>query len=69
MKIDYPKGEEGNLVRYQVTREREDANEYKITLTVPNQVSHSFEATVNLFHALAKKSKVLKLQFKADEYE
>jgi hypothetical protein len=36
VKLDYDSSDEGKLIKHQVTREREDHNEYKLTLTVPN---------------------------------
>ena len=69
IKIDYTNADDGNLVLHQVTRESENSNEYKLTLTIPNQVSHSFEADVIMTHPYAKKSKMLHLVFAADETE
>jgi hypothetical protein len=69
VEFEYAQPEEGHLVKYQVTREREDSNEYKLTLTIPNQVSHSFSVDVFLSHPYAKKKQVFHVQFAADEFE
>jgi hypothetical protein len=50
-----------------VEREREDKNEYKLTLTVLNHVTHSFDARVVLSHPFMKLPKILYLSFTADE--
>lgn len=69
VKLDYESNDESKLIKHQVTRDREDHNEYKLTLTVPNQVSHSFDAKVTLTHPYAKKPKILKVKFSAEETE
>lgn len=69
VKFEYDSSEEGSLIKHQVTREREDQNEYKLTLTIPNQVSHNFEAKVILSHPFAKEAKTLSLLFTADDIE
>lgn len=48
-------------------REREDQNEYRLTLTIPNQVSHSFDTKVKISHPYAKQPLILYLHFSSEE--
>lgn len=50
-----------------MTRNDVNSNEYTLTVTIPVQVSHDFEATLLLQHPYAKKDTRLLLQFTAQE--
>ena len=58
--------EEAQLVKHQLSRADPNSNEYSLTVQVPNQVSHSFDANVVLDHVHARRKKVLRLSFTAE---
>ena len=58
--------EDGQLVLHSVSPVDGQTNEYKLTLQVPAQVSHSFDAVVSLTHSYAQKPKLFPLHFLAD---
>ena len=67
VEFDYHNFEEDvQLVLHSVAPVDEHTRQYILTVQVPAQVSHSFDASVKLSHQFATKPRVFPLHFLAD---
>ena len=55
------------MLKYQVTREDSNSNDYNLVLIVPQTVETTFTAKVTLYHSFTKVSRVLNVKFDWEE--
>lgn len=55
------------MLKYQVTREDSNSNDYNLVLIVPQTVETTFTAKVTLYHPFTKVSRVLNVKFDWEE--
>lgn len=64
VQINLENEETNEVLKYKVTRDDLNSNDYSLTLIVPSDVNQDFKANVVLIHPYTKFEKTLPLEFK-----